>query len=46
MHYFKLLSREKLTQDEMVYFIKGNELKLIRVELMSFCTFENVIFKK
>ena len=35
MHYFKSLSREKLTQDDKLRFMKWNELKLTQFELLS-----------
>ena len=39
MHHFKSFSRVKSTQDQKVHFIKGNELKLTRVELLLFFLF-------
>ena len=39
VHYFKSFIREKSTQDKNVRFIKGNELKLTQVELLSFFFF-------
>ena len=33
MHHFKSFSRVKSIQDEKVRFIKGNELKLIQIQL-------------
>ena len=42
MHFSKMLSQEKSSQDEKVSFIKGNELKLTQFELLSFFIFKNV----
>ena len=42
VHCFSLFSRVKSTQDETVSFIKGNELKLTQVELLSFLFFKRV----
>ena len=42
MHYFKSFSRVKSTQDEKARFIKGNELKLTQVELLSFLFFKRM----
>ena len=36
MHHFESFSGEKSTQDERVHFIKGNEIKLTQIELLSF----------
>ena len=36
MYVFKSFVREKSTQDEKMCFIKGNELKLTQVRLLSF----------
>ena len=36
VHHFKSFSRVKSIQDEIVCFIKRNELKLTQVELLSF----------
>ena len=44
MHFIKSRSREKLTQDEKVYFFKGNELKITHVELLPFFIFKCVTF--
>ena len=35
VYYFKLFSRENSTQDQKVRFIKGNQLKITQVELLS-----------
>ena len=40
--FFNIAYRGKSTQDEKVRFIKGNESKLIQVELLSFFIFKNV----
>ena len=37
---------KKLTQDEKMRFIKGNELKLTRFELLSYFTVKNARFLK
>ena len=42
MHFLKLFSREKSTQDKKVRLIKGNELKSTQVELLSFFLFKGV----
>ena len=42
MNFFKSFSREKSTQDEIVYFIKENELKVTQVELLLFFIFKSV----
>ena len=42
MHHFKYFSRVKSTQDKKVRFIRGNELKLTQVDLLSFFIFKNV----
>ena len=36
VYFFKSFSREKSTQDERVRFIKGNQLKVTQVKLLSF----------
>ena len=36
VHHFKSFSRIQSTQDEKARFIKGNELKLTQLELLSF----------
>ena len=42
--FFRLmLCREKLTQDETVRFIKGNELKVTQVDLHSSFIFKSVV---
>ena len=54
MHFLKSFNREKSTQEEKVRFMKGNELKLNQVELLSFfnfksmcsCTFVYIVFKE
>ena len=42
MHYLKSFSRVKSTLVIKIRFNKGNELKLIQVELVSFFIFKNV----
>ena len=44
MQYFKSFSREKSTQDEKGCLIKGNDLKVAQVELLSFFIFKGLIF--
>ena len=46
MHFFKWFSRQKSTEDEKVRFIKGNELKVTQVELLSFFIFKSVALEK
>ena len=41
-----MLTREKLAQDEKVRFIKGNDFKFIRIELLSFFIFMSVYYYK
>ena len=42
--FLKSLTQEKLIQEMKVRFIKGNELKLTQVELLSFFIFKSVIY--
>ena len=42
VHPFNSFSRAKSTENEMVRFIQGNELRLTQVELLSFFYFKNV----
>ena len=42
VHYFKLFSRVKSTQNEKVRFTKGNELKVTQIELYPFFIFNRV----
>ena len=41
MFFFKWFSEEKITQDEKICFIEGNESKVTQVELLLFFTFKN-----
>ena len=45
LHFLYSFSREKLTQDEKVYFTKGNELKITQVELLSFFIFKSIAYE-
>ena len=42
MHHFKSFTLVKSILDEAMLFIKGNELKLTQVELLSFFSLKNV----
>ena len=42
VYFLKSFSREKSTQDEKVCLIKGNELKVTQVELLSSFIFKSV----
>ena len=43
MHIFKLFCRENSTQDEKVHFIKGNELRVTQIELLSLYIFTSLL---
>ena len=44
LQFLKLFSRKKSDQDEKVLFIKGNELTVTQVELISFFFFKDYIY--
>ena len=41
MHFFKSFNQEKSTRAELERFTKGNDLNLIKVELLSFFIFKS-----